>query len=430
MLVLVDAITPRLEYITDFAARELGINDFTFTLSKQVYAESTGPKMNYSTQKVDGFHLEPHTLLFEEGIRKQEISSFEVNGNKAFFQSAGDFPFDIFAASFYLLSRYEEYLPHRKDIYGRFAHEQSLAFKEGFLTIPLVNYWYRDFRESLRRYFPGMKFNPESFTFLPTYDIDEAFSFKHKGRLRTWGGKIRDLLTGRRRQYSERSRVLEGKLKDPYDAFDEMNAMNKHSVVRPIYFFLVGAENGKFDRHILPAVPAMQELIKTQAKNGRIGLHPSWRSGDEPGLISSEKSSLEKIADTRVIASRQHYIRFKLPETYRKLHEAGIAEEYSMGYGSINGFRASVCSPFFWYDLEQERQAPLTVYPFCYMDANSFYEQKLTASQALEEIRHYYRVVKEVNGVMITIWHNTFLGTAERFRGWKDVYEKFLKEVQ
>ena len=78
---------------------------------------------------------------------------------------------------------------------------------------------------------------------------------------------------------------------------------------------------------------------------------------------------------------------------------------------SINGFRASVASPFFWYDLEKEEQTDLLLHPFCYMEANSFYEQKVSSQEALEEMLHYLNEVKKVNGTLITLWHNTFLGT-------------------
>ena len=101
-----------------------------------------------------------------------------------------------------------------------------------------------------------------------------------------------------------------------------------------------------------------------------------------------------------------------------------------MGYGSINGFRASVASPFYWYDLEKEETTYLVVHPFCYMEANSFYEQQITSLLALEEMLHYYKEVKKVNGTLITIWHNNFLGTDEKFKGWREVYAAFIKETQ
>ena len=66
-----------------------------------------------------------------------------------------------------------------------------------------------------------------------------------------------------------------------------------------------------------------------------------------------------------------------------------MTDDYSMGYGSINGFRASVASSFYWYDLEKERQTNLRIHPFCFMDANSFYEQRQDPQQTFEELIHY-----------------------------------------
>jgi hypothetical protein len=63
------------------------------------------------------------------------------------------------------------------------------------------------------------------------------------------------------------------------------------------------------------------------------------------------------------------------------------------------------------------------------MEANSFYEQKYTTQQALEEMRHYYKQVKAVNGTLITIWHNTFLGTDSRFSGWREIYRQMVEEI-
>ena len=143
----------------------------------------------------------------------------------------------------------------------------------------------------------------------------------------------------------------------------------------------------------------------------------------------SELEILQNVTGNKVISSRQHYIRFTLPETFRRLIDQGIQFDYSMGYGSINGFRASVASPFYWFDLEKEKQTELLLFPFCYMDANSFYEQKYTAQQALEEMRQYYKTVKSVNGTFIMIWHNHFLGTDPLYAGWKEIYEQFIGET-
>jgi hypothetical protein len=88
-----------------------------------------------------------------------------------------------------------------------------------------------------------------------------------------------------------------------------------------------------------------------------------------------------------------------------------------------------VASPFYWYDLEKEERTSLLLYPFCFMEANSFFEQKQTPAQALQEMRHYYSVIKDVRGMMIMIWHNTFLGTAPLYKGWRNIYKQFVEEI-
>ena len=115
--------------------------------------------------------------------------------------------------------------------------------------------------------------------------------------------------------------------------------------------------------------------------------------------------------------------------TYRKLIETGIEKDFSMGYGSINGFRASVCSPFYWYDLEKEEATSLMIYPFCFMDANSLFEQKQSPKQAYEELIQYYERVKNYKGVFIPIWHNFILGTDPLYKGWRELFELFMKET-
>ena len=98
-----------------------------------------------------------------------------------------------------------------------------------------------------------------------------------------------------------------------------------------------------------------------------------------------------------------------------------------MGYGSINGFRASIATPYYWYDIEHEERTSLRLHPFAFMDANAFFEQKQTAEQTLREALFYYKAVREVNGELVTIWHNTFLGTDHLFKGWRELYAQFLQ---
>jgi hypothetical protein len=224
--------------------------------------------------------------LFEDSIKKQNISCFKLNDITAFFKSEGDYPFDIFAAVFYLLSRYEEYLPHEKDEYGRYAHENSLAYKEGFLNIPLINIWIEDFKKSLKKKFSMLNVQCSMFNFLPTYDIDEAYAFKNKELKRTIGGIARSVVTGQWSMVNERMKVLRNKKQDPYDAYEWMDLLHEKNDLKPLYFFHVANKKGKYDKNIEPSNPAMQQLIKQHADKYQIGIHPSWASSDKKNLLA------------------------------------------------------------------------------------------------------------------------------------------------
>ena len=425
----------RLQYSASLIFKEILGLSCAITIDSEEFKNHEGVCINYSSSVIRDkeFRIENAGLLFETEIKEQSIACFETNGYKAFFKTANaDFPFDIFAATFYLVSRYEEYLPHEKDMYGRYAHKNSLAFKESFLQLPLINIWIKDFALELKKKISD--FNAQylltdrqgsMFRFTPTYDIDIAYSYKYKGLLRNIGGFLKS-------PSIKRIKVLLGLQKDPFDAYTWINELHEQHKLQAVYFFLVAERNGQYDKNILPDKDIMWRLVKQHAKKYTIGIHPSWQSGDNLSLLKKEMQLLGEMAQAVTIVpavSRQHYIRFNLPEGYQKLIDVGITDDYSMGYGSINGFRASVASSFFWYDLQNEQQTNLRIHPFCFMEANSFYEQHFTAAQAYKELVQYYKECKAVNGTLITIWHNNFLGTAKEFEGWKEVYEKFIQLV-
>jgi hypothetical protein len=315
-----------------------------------------------------------------------------------------------------------------KDKYGRFLTYQSLAPSRNFLQIPLINSWLEDLKKSLRDKFPGIIFHRSYFKFIPTYDIDIAYSYLHKGWKRNAGGLLRSAAKGNWTMVKDRIRVLSGKMKDPYDSYEWLDSLHLYCRLRAYYFFLVAKDQREYDKNISPDNQELKNLVRYHAHGYTVGIHPSWQSGDNESLLEEEIDRLEHLIDKKVSNRRQHYIRLCLPETYRRLIKVGIEKDFSMGYGTINGFRASVAASFYWYDLEKEEQTGLMIFPFCYMDANSYYEQNLTAQQALHELMNYYHAIKKVNGLMVTIWHNNFLGRDPEFSGWKEVYEVFLKE--
>ncbi|MBZ5858644.1 DUF7033 domain-containing protein [Flavihumibacter profundi] len=433
MLIYTQQRSSRLSYVVDFISREILLERADITTDPNVFHLYEGAKINYSPVRYSEqeFFLPPVNLLFEDDIKPQEVVCFNWNTSKAFFSiPEGDLPFDILAAIFYLVSRYEEYLPHGKDAYGRFSYLSSLAYREGFLDEPLVNIWLQQWQEILKVKYPQVLFRRKSFTFMPTYDIDMMYAYLSKGMLRSIGGLLKSVVKFDWPSTVRRFKVLRGKEKDPYDAYEWLDALHLYCRSKPVFFFLVAQEQQGYDRNISTEVKEFQTLINYYAATYKVGLHPSWQSSvaENDKILAEEKEWIEAVADITISKSRQHYIKFSLPETFERLYRCGIRQEFSMGYGSINGFRASVASSYYWFNLRENAATDLMLYPFCFMDANSFYEQKLSPQQAYTELMKYYAAVKKVRGCFITIWHNTILGTDPQYKGWREVYEIFMKE--
>lgn len=432
MLVYCTQPSPRFDYIARYLLEDLCGFEINITSDIHLFNADQGPCLCYAEKNLApvSFHISPYGLLAEEEIKPQEIKTEGWRGHKTFFITNGtDLPFDIFSASFFLVSRYEEYLPNEKDMYGRYAHTNSLAYKNDFLKLPLVNCWVMELRRLLLRKFPHLSYQRRAFSFVPTYDIDMAWTYLHKGFLRNAAGFAKTLLHGQWKQAVKRIDVLTGKRNDPYDVYEWLDALHLKYSLRPHYFFLLAKEARGYDTNIDPEKKEMKDLISYHSMGYTVGIHPSWQSGDEMELLEKEISSLKNITGGEVTNSRFHYIRFCLPGDYRKLTGAGIKDDFSMGYGDINGFRASVSTPFPWYDLGKEKITELTIHPFCWMDANSHYEQAYSPAQAYLELKSYHEIIKKTEGEMNIISHNSFFSDEPEFDGWKKAYEIFLDEV-
>jgi hypothetical protein len=414
----------RLTYVLDFIFNEVLGVEYILTNAETEYLSSPYFRINYSHKNlISDLHIGSSGLLYETEIVEKEIYCTKWNELPIFFQTQeSEIPFDFFSAVFYLLSRYEEYLPHELDSYFRFPHVQSIAFQNNFLNLPLIDLWIEALKKTMFLKNQSVQFKENKFQILPTYDIDIAYSFKGKGFGRNIAGTLKDIIKFNFKNISLRLNVLFANHKDPYDSFDFLDKIHEQFSLKPIYFFLL-SEGSQYDKNIDCHSTLMKELISTIQSKYEIGIHPSWKSHERYEVLQKETLFLNKVTK-----SRQHYIRFALPETYRNLVNVGITDDYSMGYGSINGFRASTSRSFNWFDLEKNEVSLLRLHPFCFMECNSFFEQKYTAEKASEELLHYVKVIKEVNGNLITIWHNFSLGTDPLWKGWKEMYVDFLQK--
>ncbi|MCU0432880.1 MAG: polysaccharide deacetylase family protein [Bacteroidia bacterium] len=425
LLIYTHEITSRNQYIFKLYLTELLGISFRVTSKGDEFMAWKGPKFSYSAHPLaDELFFQSRQLLFETGITEQNISVFTWNNHKVFYatgkQSA--IPFDLFAAGFYLVSRYEEYLPHIRDHLDRFDAHQSLAWQHGFLTQPVVDQWAQMLSALLRTHFPELKQTRKTYTFTPTIDIDNAWAYREKGIMRICGGIARDVLKADFAGLKKRLRVLFNFEKDPYDTYEFQLDIQRRRGFRPIYFFLVG-DYGTNDKNVPVQNRRFRQLIRHLADYSDVGVHPSFGSNKEPERLKVEIGRLRSILHTEIVRSRQHFLMLKFPDTYRNLIDRDVTDDYSMGFANEIGFRAGISSAFNFYDLDFEAESALRIHPFAVMDATLNLYMKLTPDEATDRVKQLADAVKAVNGEFMILWHNETLSDEWQWKGWKKVYE-------
>jgi hypothetical protein len=430
LLIYTPVINNRINYIFKLIlGRILGV-EYSVTAQYDEWLAYDGPCFCYAP-KYEGNELffAQSSLLLNTGTKKLHIEPVMFEGITAFFPVAHAkslFPFDPFAASFYLVSRYEEYLPLIHDIHGRFPASESLALRYGFLQKPVINIWAARIAQLLQERYPELKFRKRHFNMIPTIDIDAAYAIKNKGFVRMIGGLVRVIYSGDKEGVRKRLRVLTGMEKDPFDSFEFQLEIQKKYNFRPIYFVLM-ADYGTYDKSIPIQNKPFQNIVKLLADYADVGIHTSYASNDEPELLKVEVQRLSELLNREIQRSRQHFLRLEIPATYHNLLSLDIYNDYTMGYASQPGFRAGICDPFPFYDLDMEIETPLIIHPFMIMDGTLADYLRLSPDEAYEYIRKLIDEVKAVGGTFMSLWHNESLGGQGKWEGWPEIYEKMIK---
>jgi len=433
LVIYTPQVTNRIRYVFDLFFKEQMQLPYRLTSSMDEFRVADGAKVVYDSRPQEGcLCFGAVYLLFQRGVSKQDLTVTEYDYLKIFFQVEGDefaLPFDPFAAAFYLVSRYEEYLPHANDKYDRFPPEESFAYRNNFLHIPVVNHYMRLVQLKIQEHYPDLKFNTGKFRFKPTFDIDSAFNYRGKGPFRNFGGLMRSILQVDFGEAGDRIKVLMGRKQDPYDTYDYLIDLHEKNDYKPVFFFLLG-DYGEYDKSISVNVNEFQSLIKSIADKAEVGIHPSYASNSDTKRLRQEIGRMNRILKREVRISRQHFLKLKFPNTYQNLIDQDIEEDYTIGYAALPGFRASICSSFYFYDLTRENKTLLKLYPFAFMDATLNYYLKLKPHEALEAVKPLIDEVKEANGLLISLWHNNSFSEEEEWVGWRHMYEQMLEYIK
>lgn len=413
----------RLAYVLEYFSNTLELN-FCHTNNFEEFKDATDIRINYSTISFDNvLQVLPSNLLFENDIRPQQTECYEWHQLPCFFvtdKRNDKIPFDIFAATFYLITRYEEYLAIDFDEHNRFSPKECLAFQNGFLHRPIIDLWAFELLKLLK---PNHTIE-RKFELLPTIDVDNFYKYRRKGVIGSAFLFMKTLLKRDLADAKTRLKVLLGMRDDPFFNFDDILDLHCEFDLVPRFFFHVGG-CGRFDKKVLFPTQSNRynNAIRQIAQVTHIGIHPSYNAAFSEENFWNEKKRLEKIVGRNICRNRFHFLRFQLPESYRMLVKQGIKSDYSMLYANELGFRAGTSLPFIFFDLKENKKSSLRVYPTAIMDATLLKKMHLGIGNLFNLANEMMNDVMKTRGVFVTLFHNEHL--ANNFI--LDFYKKLLK---
>lgn len=425
-------IGPRLQYTVHELFTEMhGINVLLTDKQEDLQkGKKEDAKICYAEEPIEGsLHIRPQGLLSEKGIQAQQVKVKQTSDYPILYETQGDWKFDIFAASFFLMTRYEEYLPHQCDQHGRYKVEESTAYKNGFLELPLIDLWMKKLITTLQTKWEGTGADQRKYHHLYTVDVDNVFAYRWKGPFVNGWHLLKDLKAKKWETVKDRLLVLLRLREDPY--FNLQEVANHYAKVKQdtIFFFHCG-NYGPYDKKVwLPSL-AYRSIRKKLSEDYGTGLHPSYQSAHLPQKINQEKKTLEHIIGKKVTQCRSHYLLFNMPGDYRNLEELGFTDDYSMAYSNNPGYRASTSLPYHFYDIEKDEQSTLKIHPLAVMDKTLHSNLKLSPDEASDYLNKMRDMVKNVNGEFVTLFHNENQTENPAFgwQGWQKVLIKNIEE--
>lgn len=424
LLIYSHNITARIRYVFKHVfTRRLGLPT-TFTSEIETFVAHEGPKLSYTQKQLGNeLHFGSTELLFEQGVSDAEIQVLDWEGVPCFFavkDQASVMPYDVFAAMFYLLSRYEEYLPHVKDSLGRFPSSESLAAQHDFLQIPLVDVWITRVSKVFLAYYPEIALASSSFQTKVTVTVPQVFAYKKIGFLRTIGGYVQDAFKLRLVEVLNRTRVLVGLRKDPYDIFTWLINIQGQGNSKFDVLFELGDQTSE-TTNLRYTKSSFQSLIKMVGDYSQIGLLASVVSSRNNAILKEEKNRIEAIVNRPLQLAFYANHQFTIPKSYRNLLEHEVLQDCSMGYPDVIGFRAGTCTPFLFYDLDYEMQTPLLIRPVSLpLEAVIHEADKTVNFVAVNQIKEQ---VQQVKGILAISSSNKTLSVNH----WKALLKKILE---
>lgn len=407
------------------------------------YGETSFEKSNYNQ-----IFIKNYNKLFGENYKNEESipnniyevdnlitmfsdninSTYDINGNCIVIN------IDIIADTFFLLSRYEEYIiGNNIENHNRFSIENSILYKKRLLEKPLVNEYSLFLKNLILKLNPNVEIVDDFFNkskFFISHDIDSISKYNDKF--------LRKLVISiiRERNIKKAIKLVIGNLKyiiksksDTYWSFYYLLNLEKKYGFKATYYFMGGGETSRDNNYSIKNRRLKNVFKDLKEFGNEIGIHGSYNSYNNEKLLKYEIDQLENESNIKVLGIRQHFLRFNIRETWKLQKKLNLKYDSTVGYAEHIGFRCGTCTPFKVFNLDEEKELNYWEIPLIVMDTtlNNKSYMGLNANEAIKRCEDLYDTIETYNGVFAFLWHNSSLDVDGGWDSWKTVYESIVK---
>jgi hypothetical protein len=343
------------------------------------------------------------------------------------------------------LLRVEEYEQPHRDQWGCWEYGFGEAFREGRLWEPDVDRWAAERRVELAATTPLEPLWPDGrrFAVCLTHDVDfvsrSATPSQAVRSMRTalagTAGSPREHLVRLARPGVRLARAVNGGISSApvTDTLELSVEIEKERGVGASYFFTIypGGASSRYDCVYELTDPCrfrgtrqrIGDVLGTLAAEGfDVGLHGSYNSALEDGMLAREKEALERGTGLQVTTTRQHFLHWDVRTTPRLQEAAGLSADSTLGFNRNLGFRAGTCLPFHHFDLERDERLNLLEVPLVVNDGPLLRNDglELDVELARGAVRGLIDKVAEVGGVATILFHPNSLERTEFLELFRD----------
>lgn len=215
--------------------------------------------------------------------------------------------------------------------------------------------------------------------------------------------------------------------KEPYWNFPEIIRIEESFEVKSTFYFLDETIPFKFfdkknwklslGRYDINQ-KKIEDIIRWLDKNGwEIGVHGSYRSYNNEGLLKKEKENIERIVGHKITGIRQHYLNWD-EDTWKIQKGLGFKYDSTWGLTKGIGLKDDKLKPFKPID-DHFMEIPLMIMDTPFMELKNKWQEYETLINLLDKN----------DGILVINWHQRVYNDKE-FPGYKAAYIKIIEDCK